>query len=259
MVRKTFFGLFVLFIMGMALTSFAAIDPKSTVAVWLCDEGKGTVVSDATGHGYDGSIVGDVKWGDGVSGKALEFLGKGGTRVEIPHKDALTLEKWTITAWAKLKPPPGGDWAIILVKDPANGVQNYALDLDTPGTVCAEVTSGGNWSGCTSTTSVYDDQWHFLAASYDGASLRVYVDGKKEGEQAFGKPDTNTAPVAIGGRMDSSQPLLGLVDSIGLFSAEISGDDLKTVMDKGIEKVLGLTGVEPASKLATRWGQIKQE
>jgi len=258
MLSKMILLLSIIYIVLIAYPGFAAVDPKSVVAVWLCDEGKGNEVGDASGHGHDGNIVGDVKWADGKFGKALDFQGKGGTRVEIPHDDSLTLTTWTITAWAKLNAPPGGDWAVVVVKDPANGVQNYALDLDKGGPVCAEITSGGNWSGCESKTTVYDDTWHFLTAIYDGTTLMVYVDGKKDGEQAFGKGDANTAPVAIGGRMDNSQPLFGLVDDIGLFNAAIAVDDLKSIMDKGIGKVTGLAAVESSSKLATTWGQLKQ-
>jgi len=257
MLSKMILFLSVIYIVIIVCPGFAAIDSKSIVAIWLCDEGQGTTVGDASGHGHDGKIVGDVKWADGKFGKALEFLGKGGTRVEIPDDDSLTMEAWTITAWVKLQPPPGGDWAIIVVKDPGNGVQTYALDLNKGGEVNAEVSSGGSWSSCQATTPVYDKVWHFLAASYDKTTLRVYVDGKKEGEQIFNKGDVNTAPVTIGGRMDSSQPLLGLVDDIGMFNTALSVDDLKSIMDKGVGKVTGLSAVEPSSKLATTWGQLK--
>jgi hypothetical protein len=258
MYKRFFFLLIVFFIIGIfACPGLRAIDQKVAVGIWLCDEGNGNKVGDTSGHGYDGKIVGDVKWSDGKSGKALEFIGKAGARVEIPHKDTLSLEKWTITAWGKLKPSPGGDWAVVVVKDPANGVQNYALDLDEVGMVCAEITSAGNWSGCSSNTAVYDDKWHFMAASYDGIALRVYVDGAKKGEQIFGKPDVNTAPVTIGGRMDNTQPLFGIVDDIGLFNDAIGENDLKTIMDKGLANALGLTSVEPFSKLTNTWGKVK--
>jgi len=257
MLRKMFLFLFSIFyVIVVAYPGFAAIDPKSIVAVWLCDEGKEDTLADASGNGHDGKFVGKIEWTDGKFGKALEFLGTAATRVEVPHEDSLTLAEWTITAWAKL-PGPGGAWAIIVVKDPANGVQNYSLDLNEGGTVFAEVTSGGAWSDCGSGATVYDDEWHFLAASYDGATLKVYVDGEQKNQQNFGTPDTNTAPVTIGGRMDGSQPLLGIVDDIGLFSVALGEDDLKTLMDKGLDATLGLTAVEPNLKSTTTWGQIK--
>jgi hypothetical protein len=216
------------------------------------------MVADASGNGHDGTIMGDVGWTDGKLEKGLEFPGIGGSRVEVPHDDSLTLAEWTITAWAKL-PGPGGAWAIIVVKDPGDGMQNYALDLSPDGRVFSEVTSGGSWSDCGSTTIVYDDIWHFLAASHDGTTLRVYVDGVKENEQDFAAGDVNTAPVAIGDRMNSAQPLLGVVDDIGLFSVALGEDDLNTIMELGLGHALGITAVEPSSKLTTTWGQLRRE
>ena len=142
--------------------------------------------------------MGKIGWAEGKFKKALEFFGEAGSRVEIPHDDSLSLDEWTITAWAKLKPT--GAWAVIVMKDPGNGQQNYSLDLNEQGRVFSEVTSGGNWSNCGSNTVTTDDKWYFLAASYDGKALSVYVDGKKENEQNFAKPDTNTALVSIGDR-----------------------------------------------------------
>lgn len=236
----------------------ARIDPTAIVAVWLCDEGKGDTLTDSSGNKHDGKFVGKVDWTDGKFEKALEFFGEAGSRVEIPHDDSLTLDEWTITAWAKLPAGGGGAWAIIVVKDPGNGLQNYALDLNEQGRVFSEVTNVGNWSDCGSNTTVYDDKWHFLAASYDGKALRVYVDGKKEKEQNFAKPDTNTAPVTIGDRMDNSQPITGVIDDVGLFSAALGEDDLKDIMENGLGKALGIAAVEPASKLTTTWGRLKK-
>ena len=46
--------------------------------------------------------------------------------------------------------------------------------------------------------------------------------------------------------------------SIGLFSTAIGEDDLKSIMNDGLGKALGLTPVEPASKLAATWGKLKE-
>jgi hypothetical protein len=255
--RDLFFLLPIFCVVAITCPSSAEIDPNFVVAVWLCDEGDGDTLADASGNEHDGSFVGDLGWADGKFGAALEFLGNAGSRVEVPHDDSLTLEAWTISAWVKLM--PAGDWTVVVVKDPANGTQNYSLDMDGGGRVFAEVTSGGSWSDCGSVTTVFDDEWHFIAASYDGSTLRVYVDGNMENEQDFGAGDVNTAPVAIGGRMDSSQPLTGIVDDIGLFSAALDEDDLMAIMNDGLNEALGFAAVEPSLKSTTMWGQIKQQ
>lgn len=257
MSAKLLFSLLMLCAVGfVAHFSNAEVNPANTVAIWLCDEGAGKTVSDSSGNGRHGTFVNNEGWtSDGKFGSALEFSGEAGNYVEIPHDDSLSLTEWTITAWTKLMPPTTGGWSVVLVKDPANGIQNYSLDMNGNGGVFAEVTSGGSWSDAGSTTTIYDDQWHFLAASYDGTTLRVYVDGVQENDQAFGPGDVNDAPVTIGDRLDKSQPIKGIVDEVGLFSVALSEDDLNTVMETGLGS--GPTVVEPTSKLAATWGQIK--
>jgi hypothetical protein len=229
-----------LMLIGACAVPAQAALKDEVVSVWLFDEGQGDVTSDSVG-GHDGSIVGDVDWtSDGKFSNALEFSGEPGSRVEVPASEELTLETWTITAWARLNPPLTNEWAIIVVKDPANGFQNYSLDLNPAGNLVAEVTSGGQWSDTVSFTSVYDDEWHFLAGSYDGEFLHVYVDGELEAEQEFGPGDLNDAPLAIGDRLDNSQPVLGVIDDVGLFRSALSEDDLALIRDQGLSKVLSL-------------------
>ncbi len=255
MLNKLFCLLLTLCIVGLMVPfGDAAINRANAVAIWLCDEGVGKTVADSSGNGHNGKFVNKEGWtNNGKFGKALEFSGEPGNYVEVPHDNSLTLKEWTITAWVKQQPT--GAWSIVVVKDPANGVQNYSLDVNEQGQVYAEVTSGGNWSDCGSVTNVQDDKWHFLAACYDGKTLHAYVDGKQEKEQPFGPGDANTASVTIGDRLDKSQPIKGAIDDIGLFNVALSEADLKTVMDAGLGSVA--TAVDPASKLATTWGRMK--
>ena len=42
-----------------------------------------------------------------------------------------------------------------------------------------------------------------------------------------------------------------------MFSDTLSEGDLKTLMEEGVGKVLGVAPVEPTSKLTTTWGNLK--
>jgi len=55
--------------------SFAKINPKSIVGIWLFDEGKGDLVKDSSGNKNDGKLMNGPKWVDGKFGQALEFDG----------------------------------------------------------------------------------------------------------------------------------------------------------------------------------------
>jgi hypothetical protein len=241
--RYVSFALVVLFAVVGTPVRAALID--DAVAVWLFDEGQGESAADSVGD-HDGEFIGSVDWStESKFGNAIEFPGDLASRIEVPAADELTLETWTVTAWVKLQTPieTTDGWAIILVKDPANGFQNYALDLSPQGNVVAEVTSGGNWSGCSSFTTVYDDEWHFVAGSYDGEVLQAWVDGELEAEQEFGPGDVNDAPLAIGNRLNDTQPVYGLIDDLGLFNRALDEGELASLMAQGLSETLGLSSL----------------
>jgi hypothetical protein len=45
------------------------------VGYWKLDEGSGTIASDSSGNGHDGTIEGDPQWVAGMYGQALDFDG----------------------------------------------------------------------------------------------------------------------------------------------------------------------------------------
>ena len=54
-----------------------------------------------------------------------------------------------------------------------------------------------------------------------------------------------------------NQFFVGIVDDVAMFSDILSEADLKTLMDEGVGKVLGVAPVEPVGKLATTWSTLK--
>jgi len=64
-------------------SSYAKIDSGTLVGMRLFGEGEGETVSDSSGNGRNGELVGDVKWAKGKLGSGLEFLGG---HVLVPHE-----------------------------------------------------------------------------------------------------------------------------------------------------------------------------
>ena len=50
-------------------TASAAIDPGTVTGLWLFDEGKGNVVTDASENGLEGEFEGKPKWVEGKFGE----------------------------------------------------------------------------------------------------------------------------------------------------------------------------------------------
>ena len=97
-IALTCFSLFSFGILFISTTS-AEIDPDTVVGVWLFDEGKGDVATDASGNGLDGEFNGKPKWVEGKFGEALEFDGKS-AYVQVPAHENPN-DAITVSAWAK--------------------------------------------------------------------------------------------------------------------------------------------------------------
>ena len=240
-------------VMGLA-NAYAEIDQDSIVGIWLFDEGEGDIAKDSSGNGFDGTLIGP-KWVDGKFGKALEYDATD-DYVEVPHDDKLSLQTYTVAAWAKLKPTPGAWQAIVHKQGPGgNSERNYVLNINNDlETVAHEFCSGGANHRLDGTTVVTDDEWHHLAITYDGTTARVYEDGVLEAEALTPPPDTNSAPVRFGRAGGSGGARAnGIIDEVIILNVAYSEDEIAQLM-AGLAKI---APVEPQGKLPAVWAWLK--
>src|SRR5262249_23687160 len=84
-----------------------------------------------------------------------------------------------------------------------------------------------------STTNVNDGQWHHVAGTYDGAFMKVYVDGQLENSVAkTGSITTGTAPVYIG-RRPSEGVFNGLIDELTISARALSAVEIAAIHTNG--------------------------
>lgn len=239
--------------------SSAKIDPGAVIGVWLLDSDKDGRAKDWSGNGHDGEIIGDLEVVKAKFNQGFEFEGVLGNYVSVPHHDSLNLAEFTITYWCKMG--VSGFWQIPVLKvDNAAGGAHRNVDFQTPpagGEVSVYFSQGANqWRGANGTTEVSDEEWHHIAGSYDLKTLRLYVDGVLEAEGVHGgKPDFMDDPLMLGS--GEIWPFLGIIDDVGIFNQALSADDIKNIMNRGLDETLGLTAVFPSGKLTSTWADIK--
>jgi len=234
----------------------AEIDQQTIVGVWLFDDGTGKTVKDLSQNGHDGEMVGNVKLTKGQFSNALEFPGSNGSCVSVPHDTSLNLVAWTATAWVKMQP---GDWQGIVVKaKKPESTRNYGIWTWTGSGELWAQSQFPNAVTAQGTTVITDEQWYHVAGTYDQKAVRAYVNGQLEAEvAATGNPVTNDEPLTIGACSTEKWPAKGVIDDVGLFNVALSEDDIKSIMENGMEKAAGLTAVSPSGKLTTTWASIK--
>ena len=259
-VRTTLASFMAVFLL-IALPSLAEIDPESITGMGLFDEGKGGTATDSSENGNDGEIHG-AKWVDGKFGKALEFDGASNW-VEVPHSNTVGFKagvSFTITCYFK-----GTRVAGALVgknyEDTSQVLPWYLLwNGGADNKVTLYLRDGASTSfRANGTTEIGDDKWHFVVgrADADAGKASIWIDGKMEAEADFNVKDgygTGDGVFHIGRHYDRYTE--GIIDEVALFNVALEEDDIKFLMEEGLETA---AAVEPVNKLTTTWGRIKQQ
>ena len=229
--RKRFTACIIFIITGLlcASHSYGQVDAGSVVAFWLFDEASGNVATDNSGNGYDADLVENPVWVDGKFGNAIEFQGE--SYLEI-RDSAQNLsfggsDPFTITAWVKNQ---GG--GTIIGKFNGGIIGAYTVTISGGGIVSfhREVDP---WSFSGSMALPADDFGH-VAVTYDGAEMKIYVNGEFDSSQERGPQNTDTVtPVLIGARFTSDAPsefFNGVLDEVALFDVALTDEQIRNVM-----------------------------
>ena len=226
----------------------SALDSDAALGIWFFDEGKGGTAKDASNNGNNGEIV-DAEWVAGKYGEALKFAG--GAHVAVGDFADYT-DKVSIVAL--IKTPAAPAWSDIIVGpcgDIIFTLQNHKLNFAGQ---CAQPIPHNTWS----TTLLNDDKWHQIAGTYDGKTVKVYVDGKLEASNAAAGA-FKTGPKYIGSRDDKQEAFTGLIDELAFFNVALSENDVKAIANSGLSIALGFAAVSPQAKLTTVWAKLKME
>lgn len=225
-----------------------ALDSNAALGIWFFDEGNGNTAKDTSKNGNDGDIDG-AQWVDGKFNGALKFAD--GAHVAVgdfaDYEDKVSIVALIKTAaapaWSDIIVGPCGDIIFTL--------QNHKLNFAGQ---CAQPIPHDTWS----TTLLNDDKWHYIAGTYDGKTVKVYVDGELEASNAAAGP-FKTGPKYIGSRDDKQEAYTGLIDEIAFFNVALSDNDVKAIADGGLSVALGFAAVSPQAKLTIVWGKLKNE
>lgn len=247
-------------LMVVASISYADYTLENITAMWLFDDGEGTIATDSSQNDNDGTIHG-AQWVDGRFGKALEFNGTDNW-VEVSHSDSVVFEagtSFTLTLHFK-GTSVGGSLAGKNYEDTSQSTPWYMLwNGGADGKIAFFLRDGSNASfRMNSTTDINDDQWHFIAGRADAETGKatLWIDGTQEAEYDFNADSgygTSEGVFHIGRHFNRYSA--GIIDEVALFNVALSEDDMQSIMNDGL---VNLTAVEATGKLATTWGNVKK-
>jgi len=237
---------------------YAEIDPETAMGIWLLDEGKGNTVKDSSKNGNDGTIVG-AQWVEGKNGEGLEFDGT--NHVEIPATETTDdyMEGFTYLLWVKPTGAPPNANTRLIERD----WHNPTIQISNAGSFYGSTVVGGGLDNSAVTGGKWEmEQWSFVALTYDGTTLELYVDDEMVKDLKVVKPDftKNNAQGAIwlATWKNPGWDFKGVLDEVGVFNVALSKNDIQNIMNKGLKDSV-LAGVSPSGKLATVWSVIKSQ
>ncbi|MEK7397464.1 MAG: LamG domain-containing protein [Candidatus Poribacteria bacterium] len=257
-IKLTIFCMSLFFInLVFVFQSNAKINLENCVGMWLFNEGNGGVVKDSVGKCKDGKINGAI-WADGKFGKALSFNGSS-DYVEVPDMPDLNPKKtMSMGCWVYVK-GNAGQHRDIISKDGESAERQYLLTSSDVNKFRAHIwTSDGTAHYFDGKTSVELETWYHVAQTYDGKILKLYVNGKEDGNVSFSGDIIVTAqPVRIGGGANAGATPYhtpGIIDEVFIFNSALEQEDVQNIMNNGLS---GMLAVSSKGKLTTTWSSIK--
>jgi hypothetical protein len=253
MIRLSTSCISLIVVLMFAGISYAQVDPNSVVAIWLFDEGSGTTARDASGNGNHGTLTGGVSWVQGKFGKALEFNGTDGY-VDTGQQLLEQVEEFSILLWVQK--------GNITASRIGLAGQNDTVEFGFIDPTTVQVWSEGAGTSADVNYAYPEGEWHHVAATGDLSSLKNYLDGTLGGQTAIGVANHGSSAfnfnIGGGGVFDDvGNFYTGAIDEVAVFNVALAEDDIKTIMESGLQDTLGLAAVSSEGKLATSWGCLK--
>ena len=213
------------------LTAFKVSDPvrqrSLTGSLLAGGRGGGAITYDGgAAPANDANLVGSPTWPAGQNGQAVRMNGttQYGT---TPDEASLNIEtQITLAAW--VKPETFSSTPQYLIKKAIIGAVNgYELSLAStastwPNKVFGrlnQVASGDTYRVNSTTSFPTDGSWMHVAMTYDGVTMRLYVNGVQEDSDAGPAAIlTNTQPLVLGAQSDGDRKYQGTIDDARVYN-----------------------------------------
>jgi hypothetical protein len=195
------------------------VAPPEGLVSWWPGESDATDIQGAN----DGTLENGASFGASRVGNGFALDGVDDF-VSVPDDASLTPQTFTLSAWFRSAGAVDPVAAFLVARSGPTGMTGYELGArpNAGGVLRFTLNGGASGADLAGTTNVLDDVLHHVAASYDGAVMRIYLDGALEAELEVSVAMVYPAgsPLTIGRRELNGISGLwtGIVDEVQLFA-----------------------------------------
>jgi hypothetical protein len=211
----------------------------SPVGYWNFDEGSGNTAADSSENGNTGTLNNGPVWVDGKFGKALGFDGvddyvQVSQSSSLDVTDQITVETWV---YPRAYVDNTGMVSHIISRCDYSGGHIYVLSM-YPDSHKASFSVNPYPDEQPSVADLQLNAWTHLAMTYDGASVKLYVNGQFDSSYAQSGPiETTSNWLAIGckptgpwGGPGTYAYFNGMIDEIKIYNRALSQQEIQTDM-----------------------------
>jgi len=202
------------------------------VGHWRLDETSGTTAADSTNYGNDGTLYGGFSFDSasvspGQVADALEFDG-GNDYIDTNMASNLATSI-TMTMWFKSDDAGsiGNDYVAQRFITQRRASSSSRLTLGINNNRVAVYWYDGGDALQEATTTVAAGQWYHAAVTYDGSTVRLYINGVEDGnwpESNMAAPSTDTCQ--IGCQYSGTRHFDGVLDDVRIYDRALCSDEI---------------------------------
>ena len=236
---------------------------RGLVGCWLMNEGTGNRVFDYSGNGNQGTLTNidqTTDWVAGRDGWALEFDGTN-EHIEINSIwDSFPIADtpFTITAWFNTTDVTTQQEIVDIGAGQSATIQGFRILVGFPsgGATGQLLGSSTRWSSST-TTTLSNNTWYFLAFTYDATTRRLYLNGVEEDFDTDGDWEIHTN-AKIGLEDSNSADFVGLISDVRIFKRALPAEEVLSLFVNQYamfnrNRILSIESLNPANMFSRRF------
>jgi chitodextrinase len=188
------------------------------VGYWKFNETSGITAEDSSGSN-NGTVINGAVWDSGGQiGGSLNFDGSN-DYVSLPNIINPSAATFTASAW--IYPDVSTGIRSVLVQEGTNG-RKWLYRED------GLLTSFLFSSKLQSTGSIVTGQWNHIAVTYDGTTLKLYLNGQQDGS-ATGTIESELGGMRVGIAKDDSSGWDGKIDDVRIYDRALSSTEIASL------------------------------